>query len=187
MAFWFFGKKRDGEINKLKENLKGSFLNIKGDIRSIHTILSLFKEKHESHDQKFERLERDLAEIRQLLEKRPKIATESKSMERSIVHERSRAFKRSNQSFMNVQSLKNLKEVLTPAQKRVIQLLNSTEVPLEYEEIARELKLSIVTVRRHINDIKKMGFRITEKMNIDTKRKIFYIEGAMKRAILRKR
>ena len=84
---------------------------------------------------------------------------------------------------MNVQSLKNLKEILTPAQKRVIQLLNSTEIPLEYEDIAKSLGISIVTVRRHINDMKKMGFQVKEKMNINTKRKVFYIERGIKKAI----
>ncbi|MEK6907110.1 MAG: HTH domain-containing protein, partial [Nanoarchaeota archaeon] len=102
-------------------------------------------------------------------------------------HERSRAFKRSNQSFMNVQSLKKLKEYLTPAQKRIIQILNVAEIPLEYEDIARELKLSVITVRRHVNDIKKMGFQVKEKINIDNGRKVFYIERAIKRAIQSKR
>ena len=62
-------------------------------------------------------------------------------------------------------------------------MLNLAEIPLEYEDIARELKLSVITVRRHINDIKKMGFQIKEKMNVDAGRKVFFIENVMKRAI----
>ncbi|MEK6862602.1 MAG: HTH domain-containing protein [Nanoarchaeota archaeon] len=183
MGFWFFGRKKDAEINNLKNNLRGSFSNIKGDISLINEVLNHFRERHSNYDKKFEHLERDIAEIRHLLEKKDKIATRRSSFERSIVHERSRAFKRSNQSFMNVQSLKKLKEYLTPAQKRVIQMLNLAEIPLEYEDLAKELKLSVITVRRHINDIKKMGFQIKEKMNIDTGRKVFFIENVVKRAI----
>ena len=84
---------------------------------------------------------------------------------------------------MNVQSLDNLKERLTPAQKRIIQVLDMAEMPIEYEDIARELGISIVTVRRHVNDIKKMGFQIKEKINVDAKRKVFYLEKDIKRAI----
>jgi len=183
MGFWFFSRKKDDEISKLKDNLRISFSNINQDVGLINEILNHFREKHSNYDKKFEHLERDIAEIRHLLEKKDKIATGRSSFERSIVHERSRAFKRSNQSFMNVQSLKRLKEYLTPAQKRVIQMLNLAEIPLEYEDIARELKLSVITVRRHINDIKKMGFQIKEKMNVDAGRKVFFIENVMKRAI----
>mgnify|MGYP001618306362 CR=1 FL=1 len=187
MAFWFFGKKKDEEIEGLKNNLKHSFSNIKRDFSLINELLDHFREKHSNHDQKFERLERNIAEIRHILEKKDKIATERSNFERSIIHERSRAFKRSNQSFMNVQSLKKLKEYLTPAQKRIIQILNVAEIPLEYEDIARELGVSIITIRRHVNDIKKMGFQVREKFNIDTKRKVFYLENMIKRAIRSKR
>jgi len=183
MGFWFFGKKKEDEVNKLKEILRGSFSNIKKDIGLINDLLDNFRKKHDRHDEKFERLERDLVEIRQLLTKRSKMSSDYDNGGRSIVHERSRAFKLNVQSFMNVQSLKKLKNYLTPAQKRVIQLLNISEIPLEYEDIAKELKLSVVTVRRHINDIKRMGFQIKEKTNIDTNRKVFYIERAVKRMI----
>lgn len=184
MAFWFFGKKKDDEIVKIKDNLKNSFSNIKRDVGLINELLDHFRSKHSEHDQRFERLERNLAEIKQLLAKK---STVNERLERSIVHERSRAFKRSNQSFMNVQSLKRLKENLTPAQKRVIQLLNVTEIPLQYEDMAKELGVSVITVRRHMNDMKKIGFQVREKFNIDTKRKVFYLENVVKGAIRSKK
>ena len=189
MVFWFFKKKDDHEIHKLKENLNHSFSNIKNDIQSVHNVLKHFKEKHERHDEKhnlhnerFNKIEDQISRIYEILAQNNR-----HSSERSIVHERSRAFKRSDQSFMNVQSLQNLKENLTPAQKRIIQLLNLAEIPLEYGDLAKELKISVITVRRHINDIKRMGFDIKEKMNVDTKRKIFYIESGLKRAIRSKK
>lgn len=190
MGFWIFGKKDDaGEIKKLRDNLNNSFSNIKKDFESVHGVLSGFKDKHEQHDKKheihsarFDRIENDITKIYEILEQ-----FDQKNLERSIVHERSSTFNRSNQSFMNVQSLENLKENLTPAQKRVIQLLDSTEIPLEYEDIAKELGVSIITIRRHMNDMKKMGFRVKERFNIDTKRKVFYLEKEIKRAIRRKK
>ena len=188
MGFWIFGKK-DNEIKKLKDNLKDSFSNIKEDIKNVHGILDHFKEKHNHNDKKhdmhsgrFEKLEEDIYRIYEILEN-----LDRRKVEHSIVHERSRTFNRSNQSFMNVQTIKNLKEILTPAQKRVIQLLMIAETPMEYDDLAKELGLNIVTIRRHINDIKKMGFKVREKMNVEHKRKVFYLEKEMKQAIKRKK
>ena len=89
MGFWFFSRKKDDEISKLKDNLRSSFSNINRDVGLINEILNHFREKHSNYDKKFEHLERDIAEIRHLLEKKDKIATGRSSFERSIVHERS--------------------------------------------------------------------------------------------------
>src|SRR3989344_946585 len=79
------------------------------------------------------------------------------------------------------------KIVHTPAQKRVIQLLMIAETPLEYEDIAKELKLNIITVRRHINDVKRLGFEIVERINTESNRKVFYIEKEVKKMIRAKK
>ena len=189
MAFWFFGKKKNEEIGKLKSNLKYSFSNIKKDMDSVNKMVDNFKEKHDRHDKRhyhhetrLEKIEQDLAEIREILEKT--IFESPRGFERSSIHERSIAFKHSNQSFMNVQNLKN---VLTPAQKRVIRLLMIAETPVEYEDIAKELKLNIITIRRHINDVKRLGFEIVERINTENNRKVFYIEKEVKKMIKAKK
>ncbi|MEK6835705.1 MAG: HTH domain-containing protein [Nanoarchaeota archaeon] len=182
MAFWFFGRKKDGKVEKLKSNLNNSFSNIKKDMNLIDKVLNQFKDKHEKHDQRLDKIEQTLMEMKEILEKN--VDEEPTGEERSIVHERSIAFKRSNQSFMNVQKLKN---VLTPAQKRVIQLLMIAETPLEYGDIAKELKLSIITVRRHVNDVKKMGFNISERVDTEARRKVFYLDKMVKRMVRSKK
>ena len=49
MAFWFFGKKNNEEIGKLKSNLKYSFSNIKKDMDSVNKMFDNYKEKHDRH------------------------------------------------------------------------------------------------------------------------------------------
>ena len=182
--FWFF-RKKDSDFNRKLESmnsmLKNSFDSIKNDMGLISQWINAFNKKHKEHDEKFERILSRLERLEEKLEKKHDLS--SVNEQRSIVHERVQSFKRSNQSFTNVQSLDNLKERLTPAQKRIIQVLDMAEMPIEYEDIARELGISIVTVRRHVNDIKKMGFQIKEKINVDAKRKVFYLEKDIKRAI----
>ena len=179
MAFWFFGDKKEDRIKKIEDNLKGSFLNIKKDFSAIHEFIGHFKYKHKDHDKRFEKVEKELEILRNLI-----VQTPSTDDGRSIVQSRSIAFNRSNQSFMNVQSLKN---AITPAQKKVIHALSLAEIPLEYEDLAKELGLNVVTIRRHLNDLKRMGFNVTEKINIENGRKVFFIEKVIKKEIMRRK
>ena len=179
MGFWFFGNKKEEKIKKIEGNLKDSFSNIKKDFKIVHEFLSHFGKKHDDHDERFERIEKDIEMLKNLI-----VQSEVIDDERSIVQSRSIAFNRSNQSFMNVQSLKNN---ITPAQKKVIHILNIAETPLEYEDIAKELGISVITVRRHLNDLKKIGFDLKEKVNIENGRKVFFLEKATKKAIMRRR
>jgi biotin operon repressor len=179
MTFWIFGNKKEDRVKKIEDNLKGSFSNIKKDFGTIHEFISHFKKKHDDHDEKFERIERELGMMRNLI-----VQTPSSDDERSIVQSRSIAFNRSSEPFMNVQSLKN---TVTPAQKKVIHVLGLADMPLEYGDLARELGLSVVTVRRHLNDLKRMGFNVKEKVNVENGRKVFFIEKTVKRAIMRRK
>ena len=179
MGFWFFGSKKEDKIKKIEDNLKDSFVNIRKDFKSVHGFLSHFKQKHDHHDKRFEKIERELEMLRNLIAQTP-----SSDDERSIVQSRSIAFNRSSEPFMNVQSLKN---TVTPAQKKVIHVLGLADMPLEYGDLARELGLSVVTVRRHLNDLKRMGFDVKEKVNVENGRKVFFIEKTVKRAIMRRK
>jgi len=190
--FWFFKNKKedyDSKINSLDNLVKTSFSNVKDDMTKVSNWIKFFKTNEIKQDDqikelnnKLERLISEVSSLKVLYEKAPEPERSIERSSRSIVHERVQSFKRSNQSFMNVQSLDNLKERLTPAQKRIIQVL-----PLEYENIAKELKLNIITVRRHINDIKRIGFDIKEKVSVDNGRKVFYLEKEMKKSILSKK
>jgi len=179
MGFWDFLKIGNGRVKKIEANLKYSFLNIKKDMHSINKVLEHFKSKHEKHDKRFEMLERKLEELQETVQN-----TSIIDDERSSVHERSSAFKRSIAPFMNVQAFKN---TITPAQKRVIHVLSYAEVPLEYADLAKELGISVITVRRHVSDIKRLGFDVKEKINIENGRKVFFLEKAVKKAVRAKK
>lgn len=173
MGFWFFKKKGDHEIKKVHGIMEKSFSNIKKDMGNISSWVIHFKGKHKEHNDSFDKLVKDIEYIKSVFHNH---LEEHHSSERSIVHEHVQSFNRSDQSFMNVQSLKNK---ITPSQKNVLNLLNKANMPLDYETIANELKLSIVTVRRHINDVKRV-FEIKEMKDVDRGRKVFYIDKKAK-------
>ena len=186
--FWFF-RKKDSDFNRKLESmnsmLKNSFDSIKNDMGLVSQWINAFNKKHQEYDKKFERMLSRLERLEEKLEKKHDLS--SVNEQRSIVHERVQSFKRSNQSFMNVQSVKKLGQRLTPAEKKLIQLLYIAKRPLDYDEMAKELKVSVVTARRHMNDIKKVGFQIEEKKDLDSGRKVFFIEERIKKAISSKK
>ncbi|MBL7147307.1 MAG: HTH domain-containing protein [Nanoarchaeota archaeon] len=184
MVFWFL-KKRDDNLKEMHNKLHNSFTNLKGDIEGIISWINHFKNKHDYHDKKHEEVLKQIETLKQFMQNH--IKEYHPEEERSIVHERVQSFNRSDQSFMNVQSEDSINKKLTPSQKKVIHLLLISRMPLDYKIMAKELKVSVVTVKRHINDIKKIGFGIKEKVNVDTRSKVFYVENKIKKALIVKK
>ncbi len=192
MVWWFFGKRGGNnadseELQRLKTSLKDSFSNVKQDIGAIGDWIRVFKEKDKEYERRFKEMDRQLRVLQGMMEYQMGKKREDLD-ERSIVHERVQSFNRSNQSFMNVQrgvqSMKSIGKRLTPMQKKVVALLSIAKKPLSYETIAGELKINLITVRRHINDIKRAGLNVKEKISVDNKRKVFFIEDQIKQKIM---
>jgi DNA-binding NarL/FixJ family response regulator len=177
MVFGFFRKKKDTEIEHLQKVMQNSFRTVKDDMKNVSSWINHFKDKHSKHDQSFEQLIKEVQNLRKMHEQY--LEEHHSDSRRSSVHEHVQSFERSNLAFMNVQSLKNK---LTPSQKVVLELFNRANMPLDYETIASELKLNVVTVRRHVNDIRKI-VEIKEMRDVDRGRKVFYLDKKAKIAI----
>tara|TARA_Y100000034_G_C6854797_1_gene388268 strand:- start:440 stop:985 length:546 start_codon:yes stop_codon:yes gene_type:complete len=181
MVFWFFRKKRDPELERIHGIMGKSFSNIKRDMGNLSTWISHFKGKHEEHDGSFDKLVEDINYIKRMFDKH--MEEHHYDEEPVAVHEHVQTFKRPVQTFMNVQVIKNK---MTPSQKKLLNLLNKASIPLDYETIAKELKLSTVTVRRHMNDIKRL-FEVKEMRDVDRGKKVFYIDKKAKMTLKRKK
>lgn len=175
---WPFHRKSNEFHRKwdnLTQNLRFSFSSIKDDFHRVGDWIRHFNQKQSEHDERLERIERKL---NVLLE------------EKDIEFERVQSFNRSSGPFMNVQSpdfeekSSFQQQNLTPIQKKVIMLMLGLGVPMDYETIAKKLELNIVTVRRHINDIKRAGFDIREKKDTVTQRKVFFVGSEGKKIVV---
>jgi DNA-binding CsgD family transcriptional regulator len=180
MGFWFFKKKDDSEIKRIHGIMENSFSNIKKDMGNLSSWVKHFKGKHEEHNDSFDNLVKDIKYVKKVFEDH---LEEYHSDDGSSMIEHVQSFKRPVQSFMNVQVLK---DKMTPSQKNLLNLLNKANIPLDYETIAKELKLSTVTVRRHMNDIKRL-FEIKEMRDVDRGKKVFYIDKKAKMTLKRKK
>ena len=183
MVWWLFKRKED-RFDNIHKNLEHSFTNLKGEMNSVGKWINHFKEKHEKHDHKFDELFRKMSLIEEqmgILNGRLEVQIKEDN-DRSIAIERIQSFNRSDQSFMNVQSVNSV-DNLTPAQKQVLALLVFAGGPLDYEDIATKLGLNIVTIRRHINDLKRAGIDIKEKVSVKNRRKLIYVDQEVKERV----
>lgn len=183
MVWWLFKRKED-RFDNIHKNLEHSFTNLKGEMNSVGKWINHFKEKHEKHDYKFDELFRKMNSIEEqigVLNEKLKVQIREDN-DRSIAIERIQSFNRSDQSFMNVQSVNSV-DNLTPAQKQVLALLVFAGGPLDYEDIATKLGLNIVTIRRHINDLKRAGIDIKEKVSVKNRRKLIYVDQEVKERV----
>ena len=183
MVWWLFKRKED-RFDNIHKNLEHSFTNLKGEMNSVGKWINHFKEKHEKHDHRFDELFRKMSSVEEqigILNGRLEVQIKEDN-DRSIAIERIQSFNRSDQSFMNVQSVNSI-DNLTPAQKQVLALLVFAGGPLDYEDIATKLGLNIVTIRRHINDLKRGGIDIKEKVSVKNRRKLIYVDQEVKERV----
>ncbi|MBU3940331.1 MAG: helix-turn-helix domain-containing protein [Nanoarchaeota archaeon] len=181
MGFLWFNKKGDGSEEKwdqLHKGLKASFSNIKRDFEHSMGHIDHLHSKKEEHHSRLTKIEERLVLLEQmLLDFRGK----KSKVERSTI-ERVQSFNHS-ESFMNVQTIKNL----TPSQKQVVFLLLQSKNPLNYQAIADKVGSNIVTVRRHINDIKRAGVKVKEKISVKNRSKVFYLNDELKKELRQKK
>ena len=180
MSFWFFKKKEDvhKKVGILEKNISDSFLNLRKDMGKVGFWIDHFKQKHSHHDQRLNTIEHKLEKVLAILKEN------EIEYEEPIEHVQS--FKRSDASFMNIQSPKDLSN-LTPAQKQVLMLMAFSGGPLDYNSISQKLKLNLVTVRRHMSDLKRAGIPLTEKVSVKNRRKIFILNKEVRDIIVGKR
>lgn len=185
MGFWFFQKKEDHlhkKIADLEKAMLHSFGNVKKDMQNTGQWIGHLKEKHGHHESKFEQFEKRLVDLEEKIGQLALLIREDEEIgdERSNAFEPVQTFKRSVQTFMNVQTL-------TPAQKQVILLLLGAGGPMDYESLAQKLNINTITIKRHILDIKKSGFPLEEKVSVQTRRKVFTLSEDSKRMLLKQK
>jgi DNA-binding CsgD family transcriptional regulator len=186
MVFNFFKKKSDPHkrLDDLHFHLGDSFTKIKKDIVNLGNWITHFDSKTKNHEDKLNYVLRKLELLENLLqEKEDVVENEEKVEKKEETIERIQSFNRSNQSIMNVQSLKNL----TPAQKQILALMSYAGGPLGYDDMSKKLGLNIVTVRRHLNDIKRSGIKVEEKVSVRGRKKVFLLDKKVKNVVLKQR
>jgi len=179
MAWWNFLKKEyilEERFSEIRTVLESSFGKVKEDMSDVSEWIKHLETHRSKHNDSIKKIEERLHAIE------TNIFHTHSSRSANILNEveHVQTFKRSNQSIMNVQSVDDL----TPAQKQVVGLLVYAEEAMTYEDISKKLGINIVTVRRHINDVKRAGIKINEKVSVKSRKKMFLADKSLKEIIL---
>ena len=208
MLSWFFKREEnsnqlDTKFKLLDENIRGSFVHIKEDMKKIGDWIDFFNSKEKDQKEKLQRLEWKIETLEDQLSRKKEHHDVEKVVEKEVERSNSRSnfehvqpFNRSVQPFMNVQTdvqpynftfprRNSDVDILTPAQKRVLGLLLYSGGPMDYSEIARRLEINEVTARRHMNDLKRAGVEVKRKVSDNGRKNLFFIDKQLKEQLVK--
>ncbi len=180
MSLFNFFKKREmaeEQFSEIHTILDSSFSRVKTDMEKVGKWIEHLDDHKDHHNKRLNELDHRLKILESKLIEQNHTSVEDNHSKL----ERVQSFNRSVQPIMNVQKI----DELTPAQKQVVGLLVYSEEPLSYNDISNKLKINIVTVRRHINDIKRAGFEIKERVSVKSRRKVFFVKDSVRNSILK--
>ncbi len=196
MVWWLFRRKRDDDVNEkfvnLHESLHTSFSNIKKDMADLNKWLDSFKNKHESHDQRFELLNRRVNDIEEVIEEMQGVWTTvqtavqtggvSKQQQTDIrPNIRLRVSKQGEEELSMVERLRKL----TMMERAVVWTLLNTDLKLSYDDLSVALGKDKSTLRGQINNIKTKSEGLVEEHHEKDGKKRFYISEKTKSELLK--
>src|SRR3990167_1967523 len=90
MVFGLFKRKKEADIEHVHKVMQSSFKTVKEDMKNVSSWIYQFKEKHSTHDQNFERLIKEIQNLRKSYEQH--LEDHHSGGERSNVHEHVQSF-----------------------------------------------------------------------------------------------
>jgi hypothetical protein len=193
--FWFFGKR--GEMKQLKEEVRGSFDNVKKDLGKISHWISHLDGKDKHHADELVAVKNDICEIKNELNELkdmvsilgPKIGAKNKQLfkqPQTGMHEQTavEAVQTPVQTAVQTAFLSNL-SVMERA--IVWTLLNNAddEMKLSYEDLAAVMGKDKSTIRGQINTIRKKSEGLIEEYIEPNGKKRVYIPDKMRVFLLK--
>jgi len=196
MVFGFF-KKRDDithrKIDDLNKSVSISFSNLKNDMKEVGGWITHFKEKHETHDDKFERMHKRLENVEKGLEEIKEIWTRVQTGVQTRVQTgqtgvQTRVGKtdvRLKQMSVQANTLEKLKN-LSVMEKGVMWVLLNSDIKMSYEDICLMLGKNKSTLRGQINNIKLKSPGLIKEVVENDGTKKFYVDENVKDEVLKR-
>lgn len=190
MVFGFF-KKRDDSVHKkiddLHQSVSFSFSNIKRDMDSVGNWITHFNEKHERHDENFDKVHKRLQKVEQELgemkEVWTRVQTRVQTGQTRVQTRVGQTDVRLKQMSVQANTLEKLKN-LSVMEKQLMWILLNSEIKMSYDDLFVVLGKNKSTLRGQINNIKlKSPDLIKEAVENDGTKK-FYVSDNVRDQIL---
>ncbi len=198
--FGFF-KKRDDTVHKkiddLHNSVSFSFSNIKRDMDYVGNWITHFKEKHDKHDNNFEkvhnrleRIERELEEMRELWTRvqtgvQTRVQTAVQTGQTRVQTRVGQTDVRLKQMSVQANTLEKLKN-LSGMERGLVWVLLNTDTKMSYDELYVVLGKNKSTLRGQINNIKLKSPELIKELVENDGTKRFYVDEKVKEEILGK-
>ena len=195
MFNWFFGNSRKNEIEVVKEEIKGSFFNVKEDMDKISQWV-----KH-LHGQDVSR-DKDISEVKGDLTTMKEEISELKDLVSSLtVDYGKQVFTTAVQNKRKQTAVEGVQTpVQTPVQtanfygisnlsvteRAIVWLLANSELKLSYDDVAAMLGKTKSTVRGQINSIKQKSEGLILEVNERNGKKRVYMPDEVKEKMVKK-
>ncbi|MEI6058302.1 MAG: hypothetical protein WCP89_00870 [archaeon] len=187
--FWFSGSKK--EVKKLKEEIHGSFSNVKKDFNKVGEWIRHIDGKHSNHEDDISMIkdqliaiQGDLDEIKEFIsffgegisKQLPK-QTQTAVYQQQVVE----AVQMPVQTAVQTDFLSNL----TVMERAIVWALLNSELKLSYEDLAHLMGKDKSTIRGQINTIKQKCSGLIEETQERTGKKRLSIPDKMRENILK--
>ena len=191
MFGWFNRKK---ELEQIKNEVRGSFSNVKQDMDKIAEWVSHFNNKHSSHEKEILSIKDDLSNIKLSLNELKSLLDYETNFENKQVFKTPQGVYNKQTAVYGVQT-----PVQTPVQtgkfggfsnisateRAIISILVNSDLKLSYDDLAAMLGKTRSTIRGQINSIKqKSGGLINEYTEKNGKKRV-YIDEDIKKKVLK--
>ena len=195
MVFFFWRKRKlEREIERLKEIMKTSFLNVKDDLSKVSHWISYLNEKDKELDVKIENLNLKIEDLAREIEEIKEFLAVSGGVFKQVFKHHKQVFKQQTgvegvqtPVQTGVQTPKTLiLQNLTLTERAILWVLLNSELKLSCEDIARVLGKSANTIRGQINSIKSKWPSLISEFIEKNGKKRYYIEDKTKEFLLKK-
>jgi ElaB/YqjD/DUF883 family membrane-anchored ribosome-binding protein len=194
MVFWFWKKKEEKEIEKLKNILKSSFFSVKNDLEKVGQWINYLNEKNKNFDEKIENLrmkvekvEKEIEEIKEYLYYEGVFKQVFKQHKQVFKHQTGvEGVQTPVQTGVQTPEKENFLKNLTITERVIVWVLLNSDLKLSCEDIGRVLGKNSNTIRGQINNIKSKIPGLIEEIIEKNGKKRYFIEEKTKYFILKK-
>ena len=183
--WWIFKRKR--EIERLKNEIRGSFDNVKKDFEKVGQWITHIDGKYKEHDEEISEIKEAIFNLQEGLDELKEsiylIKPELFKHKQTTVHKQTavQTVQTAVQTAVQTGDLSGL----TLMERAIVWALVNSEMSLSYEDLAVILGKNKSTIRGQVNNIKqKYNGLIAEKRELNGKKRL-YIPGEVKEKILK--
>ncbi|PIU75947.1 hypothetical protein COS75_01370 [Candidatus Pacearchaeota archaeon CG06_land_8_20_14_3_00_35_12] len=191
MAWLFFGKKRDDDLDELKDGIKNSFSAVKDDLKKTAEWIRHLNNRTLGHTEDIEELRERLSTVESEFEELKSFISlfGTRGFKQPFKHEQTAVHKQTAvqgvQTAVQTAVQTGVMRNLSSMERSIVWVLLNTNMKLSYEDVASLMGKDKATIRGQINSIRQKSEGLVEEMVEKNGKKRIFISDEMKSMILK--